>query len=258
MFMLTMLPLLALLSVGIHASWKRGRLGTQQRTLLYTLVAAAVLGCGLVYGIYSHGHLLTPVGATLGLWIILSSLVDPVDRLRRRLSLPRAVVGMTIAHIGLAIAVIALTTVQSFTSERDVAMAPGSSATVGGYQFRFEGVHPIEGPNYDGVGGVLAVTRNGAPIAVLKPQKRQYWVQHQVTTETAIHYSRGNNILVALGDDLGASRWSVRIQIRPLVSFIWIAAVIMALGGALALSDRRYAKATAAATAPVGAAPEQA
>ncbi|HXY98277.1 MAG TPA: heme lyase CcmF/NrfE family subunit, partial [Steroidobacteraceae bacterium] len=196
-FMLSMLPLLALLSVGIHASWKRGRLGTQRRTLLYTLVAAAVLGCGLVYGIYSpgSGSLLTPIGATLGMWIILSSLVDPVDRLRRRLSLPRAVIGMTVAHIGLAIAVIALTTVQSFTNERDVAMAPGASASVGGYQFRFDGVAPIEGPNYGGVGGILVVTRNGAAVAVLKPQKRQYSVQHQVTTETAIHYSRGNNIL---------------------------------------------------------------
>ncbi|MGH8133266.1 MAG: heme lyase CcmF/NrfE family subunit, partial [Steroidobacteraceae bacterium] len=258
-FMLTMLPLFALLSIGIHASWKRGRLGTQVRTLLYTLVTAAVLGCGLVYGIYSHAHLLTPVGATLGLWIILSSLVDPVDRLRRGLSLPRAVLGMTIAHIGLAVAVIALTTVQSFTNEKDVPLAPGGSASVGGYQFRFDGVRPIEGPNYDGVGGTLVVTRNGAPVAVLKPQKRQYWVQHQMITATAIHYSRGNNILVALGDDLGANRWSVRIQIRPLVSFIWIAAVIMALGGAIAISDRRYRSAKAAAPAPAGAAaPEHA
>ncbi|MGH8276812.1 MAG: cytochrome c-type biogenesis CcmF C-terminal domain-containing protein, partial [Steroidobacteraceae bacterium] len=90
-------------------------------------------------------------------------------------------------------------------------------------------------------------------------QKRQYWVQHQMITATAIHYSRGNNILVALGDDLGANRWSVRIQIRPLVSFIWIAAVIMALGGAIAISDRRYRSAKAAAPAPAGAAaPEHA
>jgi len=257
-FMLAMLPLLALLSIGIHASWRRGRLGAQRRILLYTFVAAAVLGCGLVYGIYSHGKLLTPVGATLGLWIILSSLVDPVDRLRRRLSLPRAVLGMTVAHIGLAIAVIALTTVESFTNERDIALAPGASETVGGYQFRFDGVAPIEGPNYDGVGGTLVVTRNGAPVAVLKPQKRQYSVQHQVTTETAIHYSRGNNILVALGDDLGAGRWSVRIQIRPLVSFIWIAAAIMSLGGALAISDRRYRLARTAAAVPAAAAPEHA
>ncbi|HEY0767055.1 MAG TPA: cytochrome c-type biogenesis CcmF C-terminal domain-containing protein, partial [Steroidobacteraceae bacterium] len=253
-FMLSMLPLIALLSVGIHANWKRGRLSDKQRTLLYTFIAAAVLACGVVFGIYSHGRLLTPVGATLALWIVLASLVDPVDRLRRGLSLSRAVVGMTIAHLGLATAVLGLTTVQSFTIERDVALAPGGSTSAGGYQFRFDGVHPVEGPNYDGVGGTIAVTRNGAPIMVLTPEKRQFWVQHQTTTETSIKMHRGNNVLVALGEDLGAGRWSVRIQIRPLVSLIWLAALIMAIGAAVAASDRRYRSAKVAATVALPAA----
>jgi cytochrome c-type biogenesis protein CcmF len=257
-FMLSMLPLLALLSVGIHSSWKRGRLGGKQRMLLVTFVVAAVLGCGLVFGIYTHGRVLTPVGATLGLWIILASLVDPIDRWRRRLSLPRGVLGMTVAHIGLALAVIALTTVQSFTLERDVALAIGGSAHVGGYDFRLERVGPIEGPNYGGVGGTVTVTRAGSPVAVLKPEKRQYWVQHQLTTETAIRVSRGNNLLVALGDDLGAGRWSVRIQIRPLVSLIWLAALVMAIGGALAASDPRYRAARVPRQADLPAAAEQA
>jgi len=248
-FLLSMLPLLALLSVGIHAGWKRGHLGDRQRTLLYTFIAAAVLGCGLTFGLYSRGSVLTPVGATLGLWIILSSLVDPIDRWRRGLSLPRAVLGMTVAHVGLALAVIALTTVQSFTLERDVALTPGESARVGGYEFRFVGVQPVEGPNYSAMGGTLVVTRHGAAVAELHPQKRQYWVQHQVTSETAIKYDHGNNLLLALGEDLGAGRWSVRIQIRPLVSLIWLAALIMAIGGALAASDRRYRAASAGVVA---------
>jgi len=239
-FMLSMLPLLALLSVGIHSNWRRGRLKDKQRTLLYTFIAAAVLGCGLAFGIYSHGHVLTPVGATLGVWIVLSSLVDPLDRWRRGLTLSRAVMGMTIAHLGLAMAVIALTTVQSFTTEQDVALAPGATARVGGYEFQFQGVRPVEGPNYDALGATVRVTRHGVPVAVLKPEKRQYWVQHQVTSETAIKMSRGNNILIALGEDLGAGRWSLRIQIRPLVSLIWLAALVMAIGAALAASDRRY------------------
>jgi len=252
-FMLSMLPLLALLSVGIHSNWKRGRLQDKQRTLLYTLIAAAVLACGLVYGIYSHGRMLTPVGATLALWIVLASLVDPIDRWRRGLSLSRAVIGMTTAHLGLACAVLALTTVQSFTTERDVALAPGASTSAGGYEFRFDGVRPVEGPNYDGVGGTIVVTRHGAPVTVLTPEKRQYWVQHQVITQTSIKMNRGNNLLVALGEDLGAGRWSVRIQIRPLVSLIWLAALIMAIGGWTAASDRRYRTARAAATIGAGA-----
>ncbi|HXN79902.1 MAG TPA: cytochrome c-type biogenesis CcmF C-terminal domain-containing protein, partial [Steroidobacteraceae bacterium] len=173
-------------------------------------------------------------------WIVLSSLVDPLDRWRRGLTLSRAVMGMTIAHLGLAMAVIALTTVQSFTTEQDLALAPGATARVGGYEFQFQGVRPVEGPNYDALGATVRVTRHGAPVAVLKPEKRQYWVQHQVTSETAIKMSRGNNILIALGEDLGAGRWSLRIQIRPLVSLIWLAALVMAIGGGLAASDRRY------------------
>lgn len=246
-FMLSMLPLLALLSLGIHAGWKRGRLKDRQRTLLLTLLAAVVLACAFVFGIFAGSKVLTPVGVTLGTWIILASLVDPIDRWRRRLSLPRAVVGMTIAHIGLGLAVIALATVQSFTVERDVALAAGQSAEVGGYQFRFEGVQPIEGPNYGGTGARVVVTRAGAPVGILTPEKRQYWVQRQLTSVTSIRMSRGNNLLVALGDDLGGGgRWSLRIQIRPLVSLVWLAALIMAIGGTLAASDRRYRTARAA------------
>jgi cytochrome c-type biogenesis protein CcmF len=220
-------------------------------------VVAAVLGCGFAFGLYARGSLLSGIGATLALWIVLSSLVDPIDRWRRGLTLSRAVLGMTVAHLGLAMAVIALTTVQSFTLERDVALAPGGKTTVGDYEFRFDGVRPVEGPNYDAMAGTLTVTRHGAPVAVLTPQKRQFWVQHQVTSETAIRMHRGNNLLLALGEDLGAGRWSVRIQIRPLVSLVWIAAFIMAVGGALAASDRRYRSARAPATAPAGAAAEQ-
>src|SRR5579863_5263183 len=254
-FLVSMLPLTALLSVGIHASWKRGRLRDSQRALLMTLVAAAVLANGLVFGIYSGGLVLTPVGALLGIWIILSSCVEPLARWRRGLRVPRGMLGMSIAHSGLGVLVIALTTVQSFTLEHDVALAPGASTTVGSYVFRFDGVQPIEGPNYDGLGATVTVTRGGVPVAVFKPQKRQYWVQHQLTTETAIRMDHGNNILVALGEDLGAGRWSLRVQIRPLVSFIWLAALVMAIGGAVAASDRRY-RISRITEATVPAAPE--
>src|SRR5580698_1480114 len=144
-FLLSMLPLAALLAVGIHAGWKRGRLQDKQRTLLLSLLAAAVLGGGLVFGIYRDGHVLAPVAATIGIWILVASLVDPIDRWRRGLTISRAVLGMTIAHMGFGIAVIALTTVESFTVERDIALSPGEVAQVGGYELRFEGVKPIEG-----------------------------------------------------------------------------------------------------------------
>jgi cytochrome c-type biogenesis protein CcmF len=253
-FMLSMLPLTALLAFGVQANWKRGRLGDKKRMLLVTLAIAAGLACITVFAIYSHGKVLTPVAATLGIWIILTSLVDPIDRIRRKLTLSRSVVGMTVAHVGLGLFVLSLTTVESFTVERDVSLAKGASTAVGAYEFRFDGVKPIEGPNYQGVGGTIRITRHGEPLTVLYPEKRQYYVQHTTTTAAAIEMHYGSNLLVALGDDLGAGKWSLRIQVRPLVNLIWLAAFIMAMGGAIALSDRRYRIAkTAAATAAVGA-----
>jgi cytochrome c-type biogenesis protein CcmF len=239
-FMLSMLPLAALVGIGVQANWKRGKLGEKTRMLVTTLVVAIVVACIVSFGIYSHGKILTPVAATLGIWIILTSLVDPVERWRRNLSLSRSVVGMTVAHVGLGLFVLSLTTVESFTLEHDVSLARAGSTAVGPYEFRFEGVKRIEGPNYEGVGGTIRVTRHGAPLTVLYPEKRKYYVQGQVTTEAAIEMHYGSNLLVALGEDLGAGKWSVRIQVRPLVNFIWLSAFIMAVGGAIAASDRRY------------------
>jgi cytochrome c-type biogenesis protein CcmF len=251
-FMVSMLPLLALVPIGLHANWKRGRLGDKRRELLTTLAIAVVVAMALTFGVFSGPKVLTPVGFTLGAWILLSSLVDPIDRIRRRLSLSRGVLGMTIAHVGLAICVIGLTSVESFTQERDIGMAPGETVELGAYQIGFENIEPVDGPNYDAVRATMNVSRNGEPLFVLHPEKRQYWVQQTVQTEAGIGSFRGGNILVALGDDLGAGRWSVRIQIRPLVNWIWISAFIMAFGGGLAASDRRY-RAAAVARDPAGA-----
>ena len=257
-FMLSMLPLTALLAFGVQANWKRGRLGEKMRILLLTLAAAAIIACIIVFGIYSHGKVLTPVAATLGVWIILTSLVDPIDRIRRKLSFTRAVVGMAVAHIGLGVFVLSLTTVESFTQEHDVALAPGGSATFGAYSFRFDGVRPIEGPNYEGMRGKIVVTRNGQPLTVMYPELHHFYVQNTTNMMSSIEMHYGSNILVHLGQSLGADKWSFRIQIRPLVNFIWLGAFIMALGGGIAATDRRYrlAKAltetTAATPAPVG------
>ena len=253
-FLLSMLPLLALLSVGIHARWKRGKLSDRARPIILTLIAAAVIGCAVIFGLFTGGRVLGPVGVALGAWIILSSLIDPIDRLRRHITIPRAVLGMTLAHIGLGIFVISITAVEGFTAEHDVALAVGSAAQMGAYQFRFEGVQQIEGANYSGVAGTVIVTRNGAPVGIMHPEKRQYWVQHTVTTASAIRMYRTSNILIALGQDLGNGSWSLRLQVRPLVSFIWLAAFIMAAGGMLAISDRRYRlRAEEPAASPAGA-----
>ena len=246
-FLLAMVPLMLLLSLGVHANWKRGRLTAAARPLLVTFAIAIVLGAAMVFGVYGGQHALAITGFGIGAWIILSSLVDPVDRLRRRLSLSRAVLGMTLAHIGLGVAVLALTGVESYTSEQDIALGVGESARVGGYDFKLLGTQPVEGPNYSATRATVVVTKAGEPITILYPEARQFWVQQQTRKVAGIYNRHGTDLFIALGDDLGAGRWSLRAQIRPLITLLWLGPLLMALGGALALSDRRYRLARAAA-----------
>jgi cytochrome c-type biogenesis protein CcmF len=254
-FLLPVIPLLALAAIGLHAGWKRGRLSEKRRTLLVTLALGVAIACAISFGLLSTSSVLTPVGLAIGTWIILSSLVDPFDRWRRKLTLARSIVGMTLAHIGLGVFVIAVSSVESFTVERDVALGRGESARLGEYSFRFDNIEPLEGPNYDGVRAAVAVQRDSRPIVVLRPEKRRYWVAGSVMTEAAIHTRWGTDLFVALGEDLGAGRWSIRAQIRPLINFIWIGAFVMALGGIVAATDRRYrtARSPAEAAAPASA-----
>jgi cytochrome c-type biogenesis protein CcmF len=238
-FPYVVLPLVVLVSIGIHAAWKRGRLGESRKRLGLGIGAGVVLGLTIVY-LYGSGLWLSAVGIVLGCWLIVSSLFDPIDRWRRKLTLPRAVVGMTIAHIGLAVCIIAVSTVESYTVERDVALAQGETVALGRYAYRFDKIEPIEGPNYDGVRAEVTALRDGKPIAVLHPEKRNYWVQRSTMTEAGIHSRWNMDLFAALGEDLGEGRWSFRAQLRPLIDYVWLAAALMALGGGIAASDRRY------------------
>jgi cytochrome c-type biogenesis protein CcmF len=209
----------------------------------------------LSLGVYAHPLTLTPIGATVGLWIILAALLDPIDRLRRGLRLPASVAGMSIAHIGLGVFVLGITFVQSNTIERDIALKPGEAAQLGAYQFRYDGGQDIMGPNYEGFRGQVSITRNGAPVSVLYPEKRRYWVQGTVQTTAAIAAGFNRDLLAALGEDVGAGAWSLRLQYRPLIRFVWIGALIMAIGGVTAVIGRRREQSLAARAAlPLGAA----
>ena len=248
-FLVPMLPMVVLLSIGIHARWRRGALGEARRRLVGTLVAAAVLGCAITYGVYHGGGVLTPVGATVGFWILFSSLVDPAKRWMRDRQLPASVLGMTVAHMGLGLFVLGVTYVKSNTIETDVAMARGESHQVGDYVFRYDGGESIEGPNFDGFRGHVTVLHDGQVVEKLDPEKRHYFVQGSVMTEAAIGAAWNRDLLVALGEDVGQDSWSLRLQYRPMIRFVWLGAAIMALGGVMTLFDRRYRTAPQAAAA---------
>jgi cytochrome c-type biogenesis protein CcmF len=239
-FLLPTLPLLALAAVGIHSSWKKGRLADRRAAILIALVVAILVTLVLVLGVWEGAKLLTPIGFAVGVWLFLSALVDPIDRWRRGLSLSRGVVGMAMAHAALGMFVVSVTAVESYTRERDLALAVGESGRVGEFEYRLEGLQTVEGPNYDALRAKVQVFEHGQPVGILFPEKRNYWVQRQMMTEAGIDMQWSRDVFAALGEDLGAGRWSVRAQVRPLINYVWFAAFLMAVGGVIAATDRRY------------------
>src|SRR5262249_24614295 len=146
-FPIPIVLLLACVPIGIEAAWKKGHLSEKTRRLLMLLAISLVLSIAVVAGVFGRSLVLTPVGYTLAFWIVLTSLVDPINRIRRGLSLPRAIIGMTIAHLALAMLVVGITSVESYTQERDIAVGPGETVKLGNYAFRFDKLESIEGAN---------------------------------------------------------------------------------------------------------------
>jgi cytochrome c-type biogenesis protein CcmF len=133
-----------------------------------------------------------------------------------------------------------VTAVESYKVEKDLAMKPGDSTEVVGYRFTFDSLRNLAGPNYEAIEGTFTITRGDDTVAVLRPQKRIYRVQTSPMTEAGISVGWTRDLFVALGDDLGNNAWSVRVQYKPLIRYIWLGAWIMALGGLVATTDRRY------------------
>jgi cytochrome c-type biogenesis protein CcmF len=147
---------------------------------------------------------------------------------------------MVLAHIGVAVFVVGVTLVKGYESEVDLKMKPGDEAKLAGYDFRMDGVGDVKGPNYVAARATISVTRNGRPVTVLHPERRVYTVQNQVMTEAAIDPGITRDLYASLGDPLEGGTWLVKLQHKPFVDWIWGGCLIMALGGLLAASDRRY------------------
>jgi len=239
-FLIPMIPLVLLLAPGMHASWKRATFERHKKLLAILLLAAVVLGVAVPTVIYGWHSVLTVVGVSIALWIALSSLVEPVQRLRKGHSLSASIVGMSIAHFGLAFFILGATTVESWREQTDLSLTPGQSAQVGEFTFTMNKLGPVSGPNYEAIESEVVITRGDEQIAVVHPQKRVYRVQKTPMTEAGISSGWNRHLLVSMGDDLGNDTWSVRLQYKPMVRFIWLGAFIMAFGGCVAVFDRRY------------------
>ena len=243
-FLIPMVPLAALAGVGMNSIWQKMSARLLARRLRIPAAAALVLGLTLPWVFLGGAGFMTVIGLILGCWLVAAALLDPIRRVLRRNAtlqpLSRAQWGMTLAHLGVGVFILGVTVTSSYSIETDAAALPGDRREVGGYEFVFRGIRDVQGPNYEAVEGEFEVRRNGALVTILRPQKRVYRVQQSPMTETAIDAGWRRDLLVALGDPLGDGAWSLRIQYRPLIRFIWLGPLIMALGGLVAVSDPRY------------------
>jgi cytochrome c-type biogenesis protein CcmF len=256
MFLVPMLPLMVFLAVGMHSVWRRGKLTPAAKSIWWLLAAAVLLAVaiqGLVFGSF---HWVGLIGFTFGFWIMFSALLEPVRRLRQGQALTAGLLGMAVAHLGVGMFAIGASGVESYKIEKDVALKPGTSFAIAGYEFRFVSAADVRGPNYDAVQAVVQVTRGGKAVTVLKPEKRHFWVQQTDNSQAAISVNWSRDLFVAMGNPLGGGAWSMRIQYKPLVRYIWLGAIVMALGGVIAATDRRYrAGVKATSSDPVAAPP---
>ena len=240
MFLVPVLPLLVFLAVGMHSAWRRGKLTVSAKPIWWLLALAIGLAVAIQGLIFHEFHFVGLIGFSLGIWIIFSALIDPIQRLRQHQTLTAGLLGMAIAHIGVGMFAIGASGVESYKIEKDVALKPGGSFAIAGYDFNFISSAKVKGPNYDAVEALVEITRNGKEVAILKPQKRHFWVQQTDNSQAAISVNWARDLFVAMGNPLGNDAWSMRIQYKPLVRYIWLGALVMAIGGFVAATDRRY------------------
>ena len=255
MFLVPMLPLMVFLAIGMHSAWRRGKLTVTARPLWW-LAGAAVLLAVLVQGwVFGAFHWVGLLGFSLGFWVIFSSLLEPLRRWRQHQAFTAGMLGMAIAHLGVGMFAIGASGVESYKIEKDVALKPGGSFAIAGYDFKFLSSAVVRGPNYDAVRATVAVTRAGKPVVTMYPEKRHFWVQQTDNSHAAISVGWSRDLFVAMGNPLGEGAWSMRIQYKPLVRYIWLGALVMAFGGFIAATDRRYRVRVPAASQGAVAAP---
>jgi cytochrome c-type biogenesis protein CcmF len=221
-FLVPMIPLVLLLGLGMHTAWRTQDPRSWFALLRIPAIAAVLLGIVLPLMFYGRTGLLL---------------------LRRKdgsAGITRSALGMSVAHLGMGLFVLGATVTSAFNIESDRALTPGESIDVGGYDFAMLELRNVDGPNYSAIEAEIEIRKDGDYVATVLPQKRQYLVQKNWMTEAGIYATWNKDLFVALGDQLGNGAWSVRVQYKPMIRFIWFGAIIMALGGLIAISDRRY------------------
>ena len=241
-------PALFLMGVGPMTRWRQSDVVDLAKRLRWAM-AVSVASALIAPFVLGHWTPMTGLGLLLAAWVASTAVLNLIARVREHpapgimkpLALqPGSYYGMLLAHFGVAVFIVGVTVVSSFQSENDVRMEPGDTATAGGYSFQLESIKPVAGPNYASNQAKLIVSRDGQVVSTLYPERRIYTVSRMAMTEVAIDRSVGRDLYVALGEPVSATAWSIRLHHKPFVNWIWGGCVLMALGGLLAVLDRRY------------------
>ena len=248
-FVPLMAPAAFLIGVGPIARWKQAKIPELAVRLRWAFALSFLMALVLPFVIGGWKWRVS-LGLLLVFWIAVTVAQNFWSRLRpsdgssfftKLRTTSRSYYGMQLAHLGVAVFIAGVTIVTNYQTEKDVKMNVGDTVNVGGYDFRLRNLAQLQGPNYQAVRADIEVTSNGAPVAMMHPEKRAFTTAQSVTSETAIDRSIFRDLYLALGDEVGNGAWTVRVYHKPLVDWIWGGALLMALGGAFAVSDRRYA-----------------
>ncbi len=245
-----MVPLLVAMVVGANLRWKRDNLAAALRRGAWAIVPVIAVTVAIL-GFDGLGALGGALGIALALWVIAGSVAVVTTRIQlfrvplaRSVALlrhaPRAFHGMVLAHLGLGCAVAGIAAVSTWSQETITVLVPGDMAQIAGYEIRLDRVRVLDGPNYQAESGTIVVTRDGRDVALMTSERRFFTASGRMTTEAGIKARGLSNLYFAIGEPDVQGGWVVRLYWHPLVLLIWIGPAIMALGGAVSLSDRRF------------------
>jgi cytochrome c-type biogenesis protein CcmF len=243
LFSWLLVPMVLAMPIGIFSRWQEDSGRRLFGKLRLPLVISIVVGAG-AFVIAPGMGLISALGVTGGIWVILGSLFYVGQMLNKKnsLKIPGSVLAMTLAHVGLGVFLIGLSITSSLTSEKHLRMEAGDRYSMGGYTFEFKGTSTVKGPNYTADEGEFIIFKNQREVTRLYPQKRQYAQSGNTMTEAAIDPGFTRDLYVSLGEPLDDSgrAWAVRVYHKPFIRWIWLGALFMMAGGLLAASNKRY------------------
>ena len=242
-FVPLMVPVVFLMVPGGIAHWREARWAQLGHDLRWPALSAVLAGAA-VWAFTERGTWLTAMGLALATWVVVGLLMQIAIRLKKPGRIPPSFWGMHLAHLGIAVITVGITMVKSYEVERDVRMGLNDTVSIENYRFELVGVSEVAGPNYRALRGEVNVSKDQKPLEVLHPEKRKYFSSAMPMTEAAIDSALFRDLYVSLGEPIEGEKpqWSVRVYYKPFVSWIWYGAILMVLGGLLAVSDRRYRK----------------